>query len=149
MAVSDLFKADPPKEPITDEAQIKKQYRYWRFRVFYGMYIGYAVFYFTRKSFTFAMPVLAADLGFAKSDLGFLCSLGAIAYGVSKFLSGVISDRANLRYFMGVGLIMTGIFNFLVGVQFFTRAISSSWAAFHSVHSASRVQFFAREISCS
>ena len=117
MAVTDLFKADPPKEPITDEAQIKKQYRYWRFRVFYGMYIGYAVFYFTRKSFTFAMPVLAADLGFAKSDLGFLCSLGAIAYGVSKFLSGVISDRANLRYFMGVGLIMTGIFNFLVGVS--------------------------------
>ena len=115
MSVIDLFKPDSPKTPLTDKNEIKTNYRYWRLRVFYGMYIGYALFYFTRLSFTFAMPALITDLGFDKSQLGLLCTLAALSYGVSKFLSGVISDRANLRFFMGIGLMMTGVFNLLVG----------------------------------
>ena len=81
------------------------------------MYIGYALFYFTRKSFTFAMPALIVDLGFDKADLGFLGSLLAFTYGVSKFLSGILSDRSSLRYFMGLGLIFTGVFNILFGIS--------------------------------
>jgi OPA family sugar phosphate sensor protein UhpC-like MFS transporter len=115
VSVIDFFKPDPPLAPLTDQEEIKKSYRYWRLRVFYSMYIGYALFYFTRKSFVFAMPALIADLGFDKGQLGILCSLLSISYGVSKFLSGVISDKANLRYFMGLGLIMTGVFNLFVG----------------------------------
>ncbi len=38
-------------------------YRYWRFHIMFTMYIGYAVFYFTRKSFNYAMPAMIADLG--------------------------------------------------------------------------------------
>lgn len=115
MSVIDFFQPDHPKAPLTDREEIKKEYRYWRMRIFYAMYAGYALFYFTRKSFTFAMPALITDLGFNKGQLGFLCSLLSISYGVSKFLSGVVSDRANLRYFMGFGLMMTGIFNLFVG----------------------------------
>lgn len=117
MSIIDLFNPDPPRDPVQGEAEIKRQYRYWRFRVFYGMYIGYAVFYFTRKSFTFAMPALITDLGFDKGQLGFLCSLLSISYGISKFLSGILSDRANLRFFMGAGLILTGVFNLFIGLS--------------------------------
>lgn len=117
MSVIDFFKPDPPETPLTDKEEIQKNYRYWRLRVFYSMYIGYALFYFTRKSFVFAMPALIVDLGFTKGQLGILCSLLSISYGVSKFLSGVISDKANLRYFMGFGLIMTGVFNLFVGLS--------------------------------
>lgn len=97
--------------------EVSKRYRYWRIRVFYSMYIGYAMFYFTRKSFTFTMPALIAELGFTKSQLGALGTGLAISYGVSKFLSGVISDKSNLRYFMGIGLILTGVFNIFFGVS--------------------------------
>jgi len=117
VSVIDFFKPDPPETPLTDKEEIQKNYRYWRLRVFYSMYIGYALFYFTRKSFVFAMPALIVDLGFTKGQLGILCSLLSISYGVSKFLSGVISDKANLRYFMGFGLIMTGVFNLFVGLS--------------------------------
>lgn len=81
------------------------------------MYIGYALFYFTRKSYTFAMPALIADLGFDKAELGFLGSFLSISYGLSKFLSGVISDKSSLRYFMGFGLILTGVFNIFFGLS--------------------------------
>src|SRR5262249_22918029 len=36
-------------------------------------------------------------------------------YGVSKFASGVLSDRANPRYFMAIGLFLTGLLNIFFG----------------------------------
>ncbi|XNM55223.1 MFS transporter [Escherichia coli] len=47
------------------------------------------------------------------SDIGLLATLFYITYGVSKFVSGIVSDRSNARYFMGIGLIATGIINIL------------------------------------
>lgn len=117
MSVLDVLKPEPPADEIRSEDEIKKKYRYWRVRVFYSMYIGYALFYFTRKSFTFAMPALITELGFEKSQLGILGTLLAISYGVSKFLSGILSDKSNLRYFMGIGLILTGVFNIFFGLS--------------------------------
>jgi OPA family sugar phosphate sensor protein UhpC-like MFS transporter len=54
-------------------------------------------------------------MNFTKSDIGMLGSILAIAYGVSKFTSGIISDRSNPRYFMAIGLILTGVCNLLFG----------------------------------
>ena len=107
----------PSVEPVKDDKALKRHYRYWRIRIFYSIYIGYAMFYFTRKSFTFAMPALITELGFDKSQLGILGTLLAVSYGVSKFLSGILSDKSTLRYFMGLGLILTGAFNIFFGLS--------------------------------
>ena len=110
-----FFKPARYAPEIEDDTRVKKEYKYWRIRTFYGMYIGYAFYYFTRKSFTFVMPALSQSLGYAKTDLGILGSVISISYGVSKFLSGILGDKSNPRYFMSVGLILTGIFNILFG----------------------------------
>lgn len=117
MSLFNFLKPTPYAEEIKDDEVVKKQYRYWRWRIFLGMYVGYTFYYFTRKSFTFAMPAMMQDLGFDKSDLGILGSVMAITYGMSKFLSGMLSDRANPRYFMAIGLILTGILNILFGLS--------------------------------
>ncbi len=125
MKVLSLFKPAPHLHEIEDPKVVKKKYRYWRIRTFYSMYIGYAFFYFSRKSFTFAMPALIQDLGFDKSQLGMLGSVLSLSYGASKFFSGIISDKSNPRYFMGIGLILTGICNIFFGLSstFFLFAI--------------------------
>ncbi len=46
-----------------------------------------------------------------RTDIGPLATLFYITYGLSKFFSGIVSDRSNARYFMGVGLIATGVVN--------------------------------------
>jgi len=115
MSVLDIFKPPPHTKEIKDPQVVKKKYTYWRIRTFYSMYIGYAFFYFSRKSFTFAMPALIKELGFDKSQLGMLSSILALTYGASKFFSGIMSDRSNPRYFMAIGLILTGIFNLFFG----------------------------------
>ena len=117
MRVLDILKPAPHREEIQDPKILKKKYRYWRFRTFYGMYIGYAFYYFTRKSYTFAAPALVSDLGLDKTELGILGSILSISYGVSKFVSGIMGDRSNPRYFMAIGLILTGVFNLFFGMS--------------------------------
>lgn len=117
MSLLDLIKPAPYIDEIKDAETVKKNYKYWRIRVFYSMYIGYVFYYLTRKSFTFAMPSMMQDLGYTKSDLGILASILALTYGASKFLSGVLADRTNPRYFMAFGLIATGIFNIAFGLS--------------------------------
>ncbi len=112
-----LFKPAQHIEPIQDSTEVNSLYKYWRMRILYSMFIGYVFFYFTRKSFTFAMPGLMEDLHFDKIHLGILASLLNVSYGISKFTSGIISDRSNPRYFMAFGLIMTGILNICFGLS--------------------------------
>lgn len=112
-----LFQPAPYLPEITDEETIKANYKYWRIRILYSMFIGYAFYYFTRKSFTFAMPGLIQDLGFDKTQLGILGSVLSITYGISKFASGVVVDRTNPRYIMAFGLMLTGVFNICFGLS--------------------------------
>lgn len=115
------------RKEIEDPEAVKGMYRYWRFRIFYGMYVGYALFYFTRKSFTFATASLSNDLGLTKADLGVLGTVLSITYGVSKFVSGILGDKSNPRYFMSIGLILTGIFNILFGFSSSLLFFSLFW----------------------
>jgi len=55
------------------------------------------------RIFWLAMPYLL-ELGFSKTELGFALSGVSIAYGLSKFLMGSVSDRSNARTFMALGL---------------------------------------------
>ena len=100
---------------------IDKKYLYWRIRILYSMYFGYVCYYFTRKSLVFAQPLLMQQLHISKISLGLLGSSFYLTYGISKFLSGVISDKSNPRYFMAFGLIITGVLNLIFGLT------SSMW----------------------
>lgn len=127
MSILDVFRPAPLSEEIQDLEQVKKNYRYWRIRTFYAMWAGYAFFYFTRKSFTFAMPLMQVELGLGKFELGLLSSILYITYGTSKFLSGILGDKSNPRYFMSIGLILTGVFNILFGMSSLFWAFAIFW----------------------
>src|SRR5580704_15998679 len=97
------------------DSSIRARFSYWRTRTFYSIFIGYVFYYFSRKSYTFAMPLLSSDLGLQKSELGILVTVFSITYGVSKFACGILGDQSNPRYFMGTGLIVTGLLNIFFG----------------------------------
>ena len=124
-----FLRSAPPQPLIRDQAEIDASYRHWRLHILLTMYLGYAVFYFTRKSFNFAMPDMLADGMLDKSDIGMLWTLFYITYGCSKFFSGIISDRANPRYFMGIGLMATGVINILFGLSSALWMFAALWVA--------------------
>jgi MFS transporter, OPA family, sugar phosphate sensor protein UhpC len=114
-SISKFFQAASHEEEIDDPEIVQKKYKYWRFRIFYSMYFGYVLYYFTRKSMAAVTPALKMQLGFDEVQIGNLTTVFALAYGISKFTCGVISDRSNPRYFMGIGLLMTGVCNLFFG----------------------------------
>tara|TARA_R110001583_G_scaffold51874_2_gene161465 strand:+ start:4739 stop:6052 length:1314 start_codon:yes stop_codon:yes gene_type:complete len=121
--------SEQPAKQITDQVQINAIYQYWRLHLMLSMYLGYGMFYFTRKSLNFAMPALISDLGLEQSDIGFLGTLFYITYGLSKFFSGMVSDQAKPSYFMGLGLIATGVINITFGLSSSLYMFATLWVA--------------------
>jgi len=76
-----------------------------------GIFFGYAAYYLVRKNFSLAKPYLIAEYGLSKGDVGAIATALSVAYGVSKFVMGNVSDRSNPRYFMAAGLILSGLVN--------------------------------------
>lgn len=114
--IFDTFEISPTLK-TNSTSHIKTTYQYWRLRIFYSIYLGYLFYYFSRKSLTFVIPFLMEDLKISKGDLGLITSLFAIIYGISKFINGILCDRSNPRYFMSIGLMLTGIFNVMFGIS--------------------------------
>jgi len=112
-----FFKPDPHLPVIQDKRVVKERYFYWRIRILYSMFIGYALFYFTRQSWMFAVPALKEDLHLTIGQIGLFGTVSSITYGLSKFVSGMLSDRSNPRYFMAIGLIITGFLNIFFGLS--------------------------------
>lgn len=94
--------------------RIDPVYRRLRWQIFAGIFIGYAGYYLLRKNFSLAMPYLV-EQGYSRGELGMALSAVAIAYGLSKFLMGLVSDRSNPRYFLPFGLVMSALVMLLFG----------------------------------
>lgn len=94
------------------EEKIDSTYKKYRLQVFLSIYIGYLTYYFVRSNFAMGKVYLIQE-GFTKTQLGIVASALGLAYGISKFVMGNVSDRSNPRYFLGIGLILSGIVNFL------------------------------------
>lgn len=126
-SILSYFKPAAAIDPIENEEEVKALYAHWRLRVIYSMFFGYAFFYFTRRSFSFAIPGLISEMGFTKPELGLIGSVFAIAYGISKFTSGVLSDRSSPRYFMSIGLFLTGVVNLCFGFSSSLTVLAIFW----------------------
>jgi OPA family glycerol-3-phosphate transporter-like MFS transporter len=116
-----LFKPAPHIEQLPLE-RIDPKYKRLRWQVFAGIFIGYAAYYLVRKNFSLVMPDLI-EQGYTKAELGIALSAISIAYGLSKFLMGNVSDRSNARNFLTTGLVLSALTMILMG--FFPFATSS------------------------
>ncbi len=111
-----LYKEVPPAAcMLTDEQEIAKKYKKLRWKMFTNMYIAYVVFYFTRKNISPVLHIFSEELNISIMDLGILGTTFYITYGIGKFLSGMLADRSNIRYFMATGLMLASIVNLFFG----------------------------------
>jgi len=121
MSIANFLKPAPHIEALPAE-RVDPDYKKRRMQVFLGIFIGYAGYYLVRKNFSLAMPDLI-ERGFSKGELGLALSGVSIAYGLSKFLMGNLSDRSNARMFLPLGLLLSALITIALGV--FPFALSS------------------------
>lgn len=119
--------APPPAAPPVPPEEVPAHYEYWRTRVLYSTFIGYAAFYFVRKNLPCAMPLLQKEMGLGKDQLGGFLTLHSILYGFSKFLNGVAADRCNARSFMVAGLLLSAVMNYWFGLASGALTLGAVW----------------------
>ncbi len=95
--------------------QAKHSFKYWQWRVIICSMIGYSMFYFVRKNFSFAMPALGSEYGITNTSFGIILTLVGLIYGISKLINGIIADRANARWHLVFGLSVCILLNFIFG----------------------------------
>ncbi len=93
----------------------KHTFQYWQWRVILSTMVGYSVYYFVRKNFSFAMPALGDEYGISNTSFGIILTLVGLIYGVSKFVNGVLSDRTNARWHLSFGLAVCVVLNVAFG----------------------------------
>ena len=119
----------PAGSPATTEetSATARLFRTWQVRTLIGTMFGYAAFYFVRKNLSFAMPAMQSDLGISKADLGIFLTLHGLLYGVSRFVNGMWADRANARYFMVAGLLLSVGANVFFGFSSTVLLLGVAW----------------------
>lgn len=85
---------------------MNKSFKYWQWRTIITTMLGYALFYFVRKNFSFAMPGLAAEYAISNTSFGIILAIVGLVYGLSRFANGLLADRMNARYHMSLGLLL-------------------------------------------
>jgi OPA family glycerol-3-phosphate transporter-like MFS transporter len=101
--------------PLRADGDIEPTYRRLRWQIFFGIFFGYAGFYLVRLNFNLAMPYLV-DQGYSRGALGLALSGVSIAYGISKFIMGSVSDRSNARFFLPLGLAASACVSLTLGL---------------------------------
>lgn len=88
-----------------------------RLLAFVGIVLGYSCYYLTRNSLTYTAPVMVADAALKMdiTQVGVMTSIFPIAYGFSKFASGVLGARSSPSLLLGGGLIATALVNLCFG----------------------------------
>jgi OPA family glycerol-3-phosphate transporter-like MFS transporter len=97
-----------PVAPRLPAERIDPEYRRLRRQVFTGIFVGYAAYYLVRNTLALAIPDLLREYPhYTKAMLGTALTGLSVAYGLSKFLMGSVSDRSNPKYFLPLGLLLS------------------------------------------
>ena len=100
---------------LFEDPKVDRRFNRMQWRMLFATMIGYTLFYFMRKNFSFAMPGLERDCGITKDILGNLLFCGGIVYGISKFVNGIVGDKVNPRKMLCFGLLVCTFVNVAFG----------------------------------
>lgn len=123
-----MSSASTQSAPLSaDPAATASRFRYWQYRTLIATMFGYAAYYLVRKNLSFAMPGMEADLHISKAQLGGFLTAHGLLYGVSRFVNGMWADRANARYFMVAGLMLSVAANVFFGFSSAVLLLGVAW----------------------
>lgn len=136
------FATGPDAPPISDPAKIDAIFSKRRLRVFVWLVLGYGFFYTCRLSLSVAKKPMLDEGILSVEQMGIIGSLLLYVYAFGKFFNGFLADRANIRHFMSVALMLSAIANLLFGAMNNFYMFAALWAFngwFQSIGSAPSV----------
>lgn len=109
------FKKPPAAKRIENKAEIDRKYKIFRWQEVGAMTVGYGIFYVCRLAFSATKKSLIDGNWYTSQEIGWVGSAMLFAYAFGKITNGFLADRSNLKRFMGFGLFVSALMNFVVG----------------------------------
>ena len=97
------------------------------FRLVFGLFAGYGFYSLLRKSFSISVPFMRTSLGLSKADVGNIATSFSVAYGISKFIGGVVSDFLPPDVLFATGLFLAALSNLLFSFSTSTSVLCVLW----------------------
>lgn len=111
-----FFAISSPSEVKVSAEKEDKVYRSLRMQTFLAGTFGYALYYVCRLSMgVMKQPLIDAGL-LTATQLGVIGACLYWTYAVGKLVNGFLADRANIKRFMAIGLVLSASANFIMGV---------------------------------
>lgn len=120
----------------------RRKINHLKLRIFALTFVSYAIYSGTRQPFGITKPALDPDktkdptvTGYSPFNdqewgstyLGACDTVFLSAYAVGLFITGPLGDRLNLRWFLGVGMVGSGVFCALFGAADLFGIHSIAW----------------------
>lgn len=84
-------------------------------QVFMATWLAYAGFYFCRKNFSVAMPLLGDDLHMSKYQMANIIAVFSFVYMAGQFINGYLADKLGSKKIVTLGLLLAIGANLLMG----------------------------------
>lgn len=97
-----------------------------KYLIFSVIFFGYAMFAYNRKGVSLVVPNLLKD-GIKQDQIGLILSSQNLAYAISKFLGGIISDKLSSRILFSSGLLASGLAAVLFGLSDSVMLFTFAW----------------------
>lgn len=107
--------ATGPDLPVRTDVNVDAAYRRHRLSIIIAITAGYAVSYTCRLALNVVKKPLIDGGIFTASDLGTIGSALFYSYAAGKLINGFISDHANAKRFMALGLFFSALCNLAMG----------------------------------
>ncbi|MBT4760854.1 MAG: MFS transporter [Bdellovibrionaceae bacterium] len=95
--------------------EMQSRYKKYQWSVFISLVLGYSFFYTTRLSLSVVKKPLIDNGLLTKEQLGMMGSALFFVYAFGKFTNGFLSDHANIKRFMSMGLFFSALINIVLG----------------------------------
>ena len=116
MPILDFFKAGGPAAVKVPAEKVDQTYKRLRFQSFMAGTLGYALYYVCRLSMgVMKQPLIDAGLLNA-TQLGIIGACLYWAYAIMKLINGFLADSSNIKRFMALGLTVSVLMNFTMGI---------------------------------
>ena len=92
-----------------------RRFQRWQWRVFGVAWLTYASFYLCRVNLAVALPVIRADLSWDSRAAGVVGSAFLWVYALGQLVNGVLGQRADARWFVGAGMLVSALCNVAFG----------------------------------
>lgn len=107
--------SSPSSQKVAAEKE-PKLYRRLRMETFLAGTLGYALYYVCRLSMgVMKQPLIDAEL-LTATQLGVIGACLYWIYAVGKLVNGFLADRANIKRFMAIGLVLSASANLIMGI---------------------------------